>query len=104
MNDPCFLSVRDVATRCRISIRSVRRWLSNGLRYRQAQPHSRVLIAVADLEAYLQPRQRGANLDSIIDETLADFDLRPKRNCRGSANCPAVEIKQHKGNDDEQSI
>lgn len=77
LNSPRFMTLQEVAAVCRVSQRTVRRWLAGGrLPYHQATPHSRILIQPADLDRYLARHEDGIiNLEPMIDEVLGSLDL-----------------------------
>lgn len=72
LTSPRFMTLQEVATTCRVSPRTVRRWLASGrLPYHQTTPRSRVLIQPADLERYLARHESAdLNLDPMIDHVL----------------------------------
>ena len=57
---PCFRTVPEVAALCRVSVRTVRRWIDEGelVVHRLGR---RVLIADEDLEAFLAARREVAS-------------------------------------------
>lgn len=67
-----FMTMQEVAAVCRVSQRTVRRWLASGrLPYHQASPHSRLLIRPADLDRLLARHEaEDVDLDPMINEIM----------------------------------
>lgn len=68
-----------IAALYRVSVRTVERWLSDGLPAKQAKPRARVLISVDDVERFLQPRHVTQDLNAIVADTLASMAIPPRR-------------------------
>ena len=69
------MTLREVAAVCRVSQRTVRRWVATGrLPYHQASPHARLLIQPADLDRYLTRHESASvELDPMIDDILGSL-------------------------------
>ena len=59
-----------------VSVRTVERWIRDGLPVYRETPHSKMLVKPADIEAFLQRQQRPQQdltqiIDEIVDEVMA---------------------------------
>jgi len=68
---PGFLPLAEAAQWAAVSVRSIKRWIQNGLPYYQPSPRGRVLIKPYDIEQFLTRRQvPKSSLDDMVEEIL----------------------------------
>ena len=71
---PGFLSLEHAADYADVSVKTVKRWIQQGLPKYQAGPRSKVLIRPGDIEAYLTRHQANPpNIDSMVDEVMNEL-------------------------------
>ncbi len=65
--------------RCKVSIRTLKRWIASGLKYRQPIPHGKILLSPADIEQFLTLRQHPAPaLDKLVDDVMQELQQSAK--------------------------
>lgn len=69
-----FLSLEHAAQWSDVSVKTVRRWISQGLPRYQEGPRSKVLIRPGDIESFLTRQQVAKpELDRMVDEVLGEL-------------------------------
>ncbi|MCH8039184.1 MAG: helix-turn-helix domain-containing protein [Nitrospinae bacterium] len=69
-----FLSIEHAAQWSDVSIKTVRRWISQGLPRYQEGPRSKVLIRPGDIEQFLTRQQAPKpELDVMVDQVMAEL-------------------------------
>ncbi len=72
-----FLSLEHAAQWSDVSVKTVRRWISQGLPRYQEGPRSKVLIRPGDIEQFLTRRQAAKPvLDAMVEEVLDELKAR----------------------------
>ena len=72
-----FLSIEHAAEWSDVSIKTVRRWISQGLPRYQEGPRSKVLIRPGDIEQFLTRQQTAKpELDRMVEEVLDELKTR----------------------------
>jgi hypothetical protein len=75
-----YMTIGSVARWADVSNRTVRRWLVQGLPYRQPTLRGRILIRPEDLHSFLAHRQTTqAHLTELVDEVFNDFIGKKRR-------------------------
>ena len=86
-----FSPLPEAAAWAGISVRTLKRWINQGLPYHQAGRRTKVLIRRADIEKFLTRQQhQKPSLDALVNETLAE--LGEKRNGRKALQKNETEI------------
>ena len=69
-----YMTIGSVARWADVSDRTVRRWLVQGLSYRQPTPRGRILIRPHDLHSFLAHRETvQTHLTELVDEVFSDL-------------------------------
>jgi len=69
-----FLPLQEAAAWAGVSVRTLKRWINQGLPFYQAGPRTKVLIRPADIENFLTRQQhQTTSLDALVNETLAEL-------------------------------
>jgi len=71
---PGFMLLAEAAVWARVSTRTMRRWIDQGLPRYQAGPGGKVLIRPCDIEAFLERTK--PDLNAMVEEVLAGLDGR----------------------------
>lgn len=71
---PGYLPIRDAAAWAGVSSKTVRRWMKQGLPFRQAGTRAKVLIRPADIDRFLDEKQvPQVDLISLVDEVMQNL-------------------------------
>ena len=71
---PGFLPLHRAAAWAGVSVRTMKRWIADGLPKYQAGPHTKVLIRLKDIEGFLIKQQMPTpDLDSLVEDALAEL-------------------------------
>ena len=71
---PGFLSLEHAAQWADVSVKTIKRWIEQGLPKYQAGPRAKVLIRPGDIEVYLTRQQVNApNLNALVDDVIKEL-------------------------------
>ena len=71
---PGFFPLQEAADWAGVSVRTFKRWLSQGLPYHQASPRTKILVRPADIENFLTRHQTAKpSLDLLVDEVAREL-------------------------------
>ena len=71
---PGFFPLADAAAWAGVSVRSIKRWIQDGLPYYQPCPRGRVLIKPHDIEQYLTRRQvPKSDLEQTVNQVMGEL-------------------------------
>lgn len=69
-----FLPLKGAAAWAGVSVRSLKRWIDQGLPYYQPYPRGRVLVKLSDIQDFLTPKQVvKPDLDRVVKTLLEDL-------------------------------
>ena len=93
-----FMSLATAARHVGLSVRTVRRWVRQGLPIFRAGPRAKILVRPADIEAFLKRQQaQQPDLDSLVDEVMRSFtnSTAPRARTRGRQRKEAHSDTRH---------
>ena len=81
---PDCMSIATAASRKDVHPRTVRRWFAHGLPFVQPIPHGKILIRLADLDAWLESRRvvkpfLDTVVNTCVEEVMQSFTQRGRR-------------------------
>lgn len=86
-----YLSIQQVALRTNTHPRTVRRWVTSGLRVAQPIPRGKLLVLESDLLAFLTSNQRRTDaLDELVEQTFQEVSSGKHQHTHPTAR-PAAE-------------
>lgn len=74
-----YLSLAEAASYCKVSPRTLRRWISSGLPAYQGSARGKLLLRMDDIDQFLTRRSARTDLDELVNGVLAEIRTAPQQ-------------------------